>query len=349
MNQPITQQVALDNPLVSPEDQIVIGKCNMRIDPTKTQKEDTYQVVLDILKLSPCSNAFLVTADDDSVLGKLKFVNKGEDNQVYRISVLNVIVNDDIKNSKSYQTYLAISTDVEQLASNTQKAIKACNKAYRLQQQSEGLSEGADKAYDDEKHEIADEEMNDDENADEVKDDQVIDDAEKTTPTPTLTTPLPTPPIPSEAPTITATVPDPLLAVTQRLSGLERKFETWTKVDHSEAIEVSDQGKKKRRKGKDYELSKDKVQTGSSSNGKTQSNPSSNIKTINADKLVEEPIHKATIDVEEPTMDDVVNDLDQPQDETASRKDNSIWFKQPPRPETPDPEWNQDKATDDGP
>ncbi|GJR22262.1 hypothetical protein Tco_0970789 [Tanacetum coccineum] len=35
----------------------------MRIDPTKTQKESTYQVVLDTLALSPCYNAFLITAD----------------------------------------------------------------------------------------------------------------------------------------------------------------------------------------------------------------------------------------------------------------------------------------------
>ncbi|GKA60732.1 hypothetical protein Tco_0760139 [Tanacetum coccineum] len=35
----------------------------MRIDPTKKQIESTYQVVLDILKLSPCYNQFLITTD----------------------------------------------------------------------------------------------------------------------------------------------------------------------------------------------------------------------------------------------------------------------------------------------
>nr|GEU51611.1 hypothetical protein [Tanacetum cinerariifolium] len=35
----------------------------MMIDPTKTQKEATYQVVLDTLSLSPCYNAFLIVAD----------------------------------------------------------------------------------------------------------------------------------------------------------------------------------------------------------------------------------------------------------------------------------------------
>ncbi|GKB21411.1 hypothetical protein Tco_0855334 [Tanacetum coccineum] len=55
--------VALDDALVALDDRGVIGKCNMRIDTTKTQKEATYQVVLDTLKLSPCYNAFLITAD----------------------------------------------------------------------------------------------------------------------------------------------------------------------------------------------------------------------------------------------------------------------------------------------
>ncbi|GJW91258.1 hypothetical protein Tco_0168811 [Tanacetum coccineum] len=35
----------------------------MRIDPTKTQKESTYQVALDVIKQSPCYNAFLITAN----------------------------------------------------------------------------------------------------------------------------------------------------------------------------------------------------------------------------------------------------------------------------------------------
>ncbi|GJW95832.1 zinc finger, CCHC-type containing protein [Tanacetum coccineum] len=63
MNPVVAQQISLANALVAPKDQVNIGKCNMRIDPTKTQKESTYQVVLDTLALSPCYNAFLITAD----------------------------------------------------------------------------------------------------------------------------------------------------------------------------------------------------------------------------------------------------------------------------------------------
>ncbi|GKA31913.1 hypothetical protein Tco_0718280 [Tanacetum coccineum] len=40
-----------------------IGKCNLRIDHAKTQKEPTYQVVLDALALTTSYLAFLITAD----------------------------------------------------------------------------------------------------------------------------------------------------------------------------------------------------------------------------------------------------------------------------------------------
>ncbi|GJV52590.1 hypothetical protein Tco_1448331 [Tanacetum coccineum] len=63
MNRLIAQQVALDDALVAPEDRVVIGKCNRRINLTKTQKEAIYQVGLDTLTLSPCYNAFLITDD----------------------------------------------------------------------------------------------------------------------------------------------------------------------------------------------------------------------------------------------------------------------------------------------
>nr|GEX48836.1 Gag-Pol polyprotein [Tanacetum cinerariifolium] len=76
-------------------------------------------------------------------------------------------------------------------------------------------------------------------------------------------------------------------------------------------IAGSDQGKKKRRKGKDIEPSKDKVQTDSSS--------------------------------KEPILDDVVNEVDQPQDDADAKQGKPDWFKQPLRPPTHDPEWNKDK------
>ncbi|GKA05223.1 hypothetical protein Tco_1248098 [Tanacetum coccineum] len=63
MNPIAAQQVSLDNALVALENRAQIGKCNMRIDPIKTQKESTYQVVLDSLALTTCYPAFLITTD----------------------------------------------------------------------------------------------------------------------------------------------------------------------------------------------------------------------------------------------------------------------------------------------
>ncbi|GJU05444.1 hypothetical protein Tco_1121874 [Tanacetum coccineum] len=57
------QQSALDNALVAPENQRVIGKCNMRINPGMKPKEPTYQVVLDALALTKCYPAFLIIAE----------------------------------------------------------------------------------------------------------------------------------------------------------------------------------------------------------------------------------------------------------------------------------------------
>ncbi|GJR49104.1 hypothetical protein Tco_1317207 [Tanacetum coccineum] len=55
------QQIALDNALVAPENQRVIGKCNMRINLGMKPKEPTYQVVLDALAHTTCYHAFLIT------------------------------------------------------------------------------------------------------------------------------------------------------------------------------------------------------------------------------------------------------------------------------------------------
>ncbi|GJX10088.1 hypothetical protein Tco_0199947 [Tanacetum coccineum] len=63
MNPVVAQQVALDNALVAPEKRLKIEKCNMRIEFNKPQRETTYQVTLDVLKLSPYYLAFLMTAE----------------------------------------------------------------------------------------------------------------------------------------------------------------------------------------------------------------------------------------------------------------------------------------------
>ncbi|GKD33166.1 hypothetical protein Tco_1248675 [Tanacetum coccineum] len=58
------------------------------------------------------------------------------------------------------------------------------------------------------------------------------------------------------------------------------------------------------------------------------------------------------MDAEENIVDDMSNADEQPDGEAAPKTDNAPkndWLKQPPRPATPDPEWNKDKAIKDGP
>ncbi|GJU91723.1 hypothetical protein Tco_1304146 [Tanacetum coccineum] len=103
----------------------------------------------------------------------------------------------------------------------------------------------------------------------------------------------------------------------------------------------SDKEKKRSRKGKDSKPSKDKVQT-NSSKGKTPPKSSKTGKSVTTEGTVEEPVYEAAMDLKEPSIDYVVNDTDQPQDDDDPKKDNSTWFKQPPRPEPLDPEWKKD-------
>ncbi|GKC95852.1 hypothetical protein Tco_1161294 [Tanacetum coccineum] len=63
INPVVTQQVALDNALVAPAKRLKIKRCNARIEFSKPQKEETYQVTLDALKLSPCYPAFQITVE----------------------------------------------------------------------------------------------------------------------------------------------------------------------------------------------------------------------------------------------------------------------------------------------
>ncbi|GJZ35985.1 hypothetical protein Tco_0581802 [Tanacetum coccineum] len=86
-----------------------------------------------------------------------------------------------------------------------------------------------------------------------------------------------------------------------------------------------------------------------SSKVKTPPKTSKTSKSVTIEESVEEHVHEVAMDVEEPILDDVVNDVAQPLDDSDPRKYNSTWFKQPPRPKTLDLEWNQDKNVDDGP
>nr|GFB85942.1 hypothetical protein [Tanacetum cinerariifolium] len=63
MNPIASHQAVLDNSLVAPEKRLKIERCNARIAFTKPPKEETYQVILEALKLSPCYLAFQISAE----------------------------------------------------------------------------------------------------------------------------------------------------------------------------------------------------------------------------------------------------------------------------------------------
>ncbi|GJV92316.1 hypothetical protein Tco_1540129 [Tanacetum coccineum] len=89
MNPVAAQQVALDNVVVAPEKRLKIEKCNARIEFSKPQREDTYQVTLDALKLSPCYPAFLITDEVPEVYMHQFWntIKKIKDTDAYRIKL----------------------------------------------------------------------------------------------------------------------------------------------------------------------------------------------------------------------------------------------------------------------
>ncbi|GKB29806.1 hypothetical protein Tco_0869207 [Tanacetum coccineum] len=58
-----SQQIALDDALVTPANRLKIGKCNQRLSSTLKSNKPTIQVVLDALKLTPFYKAFEITAN----------------------------------------------------------------------------------------------------------------------------------------------------------------------------------------------------------------------------------------------------------------------------------------------
>nr|GEV46720.1 hypothetical protein [Tanacetum cinerariifolium] len=97
----------------------------------------------------------------------------------------------------------------------------------------------------------------------------------------------------------------------------------------------------KRSRTKESEPSKKSSTSKESSKGKSPVKTSKSGKFVTAKELVEEPAFKMASDDIEQTIDDVANDADQPPDDSTQTKDKDLkkyWFKQPPRPPTPDQE-----------
>ncbi|GJR00233.1 retrovirus-related pol polyprotein from transposon TNT 1-94 [Tanacetum coccineum] len=99
--------------------------------------------------------------------------------------------------------------------------------------------------------------------------------------------------------------------------------------------------KTKRRRTKESESSKNPSSTKETPKGKALSKGSKTSKFTPAKELVEELIAEVVID---DVGDDVARKDNQPQDASKPKTTKTLnpdWFKQPPRPPTPDPEWNK--------
>ncbi|GKB68015.1 hypothetical protein Tco_0929427 [Tanacetum coccineum] len=107
MNLTAAEQIALDNTLVALEARLTIGKCNNRISFSKPQREATYQVTLDALKLSPCYPAFLITAEVPEIYMHQFWnsVNKVQSSSSYRFKI----------NNKKFKVDVEVFRDILQI------------------------------------------------------------------------------------------------------------------------------------------------------------------------------------------------------------------------------------------
>ncbi|GJV70839.1 retrovirus-related pol polyprotein from transposon TNT 1-94 [Tanacetum coccineum] len=108
------------------------------------------------------------------------------------------------------------------------------------------------------------------------------------------------------------------------------------------------QGKKtKKRRTNESESPKKQSTTKETPKGKAPSKGSKTGKSGSAKEPVEEPIAEVVM---EDAGEDVVHDADQPQDASKPKTDKTPeWFKQPPRPPTPDLKWNKRQVVLDQP
>ncbi|GJR89275.1 hypothetical protein Tco_0213286 [Tanacetum coccineum] len=149
--------------------------------------------------------------------------------------------------------------------------------------------------------------------------------------TPTPSTTLPTTKI--QATTIIATGPS--LIVLLRLSELEKKVEALSRVDHFKVIinEVKNHLPK---------VVSNFVESRMEMHSSDVCSNSSRFILPQAKRRIRNSLRSNSSMPSKNKCQGGRNDSD-------PRKYNSTWFKQPPRPKTLDPEWNQDKNVDDGP
>nr|GEU57609.1 retrovirus-related Pol polyprotein from transposon TNT 1-94 [Tanacetum cinerariifolium] len=113
MNPIATQQAALDNALVPSEKRLkiedntikMIGKQMVTTSSwIRKSAELTLKYSVRFFRINP------YTPRDDTLLGTLKFISKPEDYQKYGALISDGMINQDIKDSKAYKTYLYYAT-----------------------------------------------------------------------------------------------------------------------------------------------------------------------------------------------------------------------------------------------
>nr|GEV90240.1 uncharacterized mitochondrial protein AtMg00810-like [Tanacetum cinerariifolium] len=149
---------ALDNALVPSKKRLKIERCNVRIAFSKPQREETYQVTLEALKLSPFYPAFVITTEVPQIYKEAEHVKKGK--RVKRPAkkstttpTTNVVIRDILGVSvskKKAHTKADRSKGIEILldvalseAAQLKEAIKKIKKDYHISQASSS-GDGAD-------------------------------------------------------------------------------------------------------------------------------------------------------------------------------------------------------------
>nr|GEU98358.1 retrovirus-related Pol polyprotein from transposon TNT 1-94 [Tanacetum cinerariifolium] len=144
VTKPSTLPVAFVSTIPS-ADNVKISATNMRIKPTMPQKEETFQVVKDIIKASPCFKAFTITFDVPKIyMQQFWFtIKKIKKTPFYdfRLSDKKLLVDVEL-----FRKNLDICPRVpngEQLAADTMQVIKDNKMVSRSQPQTRGSSKGA--------------------------------------------------------------------------------------------------------------------------------------------------------------------------------------------------------------
>ncbi|GKA67243.1 hypothetical protein Tco_0767051 [Tanacetum coccineum] len=92
------------------DERVNISTTNVRLETTVKQKEETFQVVIDVIKNSTCIKAFTISADVPEILMPTIFRNVVKDVQQYGLAIPATMLNNEIIQSKSYKRFILYST-----------------------------------------------------------------------------------------------------------------------------------------------------------------------------------------------------------------------------------------------